>query len=120
VLDVIEEEGLLERAETVGKSIRSRWEHVSEEVPEVGDIRGVGAMVGVEFVTDRESKEPAGEFTGELVRGALQRGVVPVTCGPYHNVLRHLVPLVITDKQLEEGLDVLADSAMAVSKKARG
>ncbi len=120
VLDVIEEEGLLERAETVGKTIRARWEHVSEEIPEVGEIRGLGAMVGVEFVTDRETKEPAEEFTGALVREALQRGVVPVTCGPYHNVLRHLVPLVITDDQLEEGLDVLADSALAASKRARG
>src|SRR4051794_1642151 len=66
VLDVIEEEGLLERAETVGKTIRSRWEHVSEEIPEVGDIRGLGAMIGVEFVTARETKEPAEEFTGTL------------------------------------------------------
>src|SRR3954470_449249 len=120
VLDVIEEEGLLERAETVGKTIRSRWEHISEDVPEVGDIRGVGAMIGVEFVEDRGTKEPAEEFTGMLVREALSRGVVPVTCGPYHNVLRHLVPLVITDEQLEEGLDVLADSAMAASKRSRG
>ena len=120
VLDVIEEEGLLERAETVGKTIRPRWEHVSEEIPEVGEIRGLGAMVGVEFVKDRETKEPAEEFTGALVREALQRGVVPVTCGPYHNVLRHLVPLVITDEQLEEGLDVLADSAIAASKQTRG
>jgi 4-aminobutyrate aminotransferase/(S)-3-amino-2-methylpropionate transaminase len=119
VLDVIEEEGLLERAETVGKTIRSRWEHISEEVPEVGEIRGVGAMIGVEFVKDRETREPNADFTGALVGEAMSRGVVTVTCGPYHNVLRHLVPLVITDEQLDEGLDVLADSALAARRKVR-
>jgi 4-aminobutyrate aminotransferase/(S)-3-amino-2-methylpropionate transaminase len=119
VLDVIEEEGLLERAETVGKTIRARWEHVSEDVPEVGEIRGVGAMVGVEFVTDRETKEPNGAFVGALMEEALGRGVVTVSCGPYHNVLRHLVPLVITDDQLEEGLDALADAATAARRRTR-
>src|SRR3954468_15481095 len=119
VLDVIEEEGLLERAETVGKTIRAGWEHIAEDVPEVGEIRGVGAMVGVEFVTDRETREPAEAFTGALVRGAMERGVVTVTCGPYHNVLRHLVPLVITDEQLEEGLDALADAATAARRRTR-
>jgi 4-aminobutyrate aminotransferase/(S)-3-amino-2-methylpropionate transaminase len=119
VLDVIEEEGLLERAETVGKTIRARWEHISEDVPEVGEIRGLGAMVGVEFVKDRTTKEPAGDFTGALVQEAMGRGLVTVTCGPSHNVLRHLLPLVITDEQLEEGLDVLADSAVAARKKVR-
>src|SRR5205814_996316 len=109
-----------ERAENVGKTIRSRWEHVAEDVPEVGEIRGLGAMIGVEFVADRESRAPAGEFTGALVSEAMSHGVVPVTCGPYHNVLRHLVPLVITDDQLDEGLDVLADSAAAASKRMRG
>jgi 4-aminobutyrate aminotransferase / (S)-3-amino-2-methylpropionate transaminase / 5-aminovalerate transaminase len=120
VLDVIEEEGLLERAETVGKTIRSRWEHIAEDVPEVGEIRGLGAMIGVEFVTDRQTRKPNEEFTGALVQEAMSRGVVTVTCGPYHNVLRHLLPLVITDDQLEEGLDVLADSALAAGKRTRG
>jgi 4-aminobutyrate aminotransferase/(S)-3-amino-2-methylpropionate transaminase len=119
VLDVIEEEGLLERAETVGKTIRARWEHISEDVPEVGEIRGLGAMVGVEFVQDRETKEPNGDFTGALVQEAMGRGLVTVTCGPSHNVLRHLLPLVITDEQLDEGLDVLADSAVAARRRVR-
>jgi 4-aminobutyrate aminotransferase/(S)-3-amino-2-methylpropionate transaminase len=119
VLDVIEEEGLLERAETVGKTIRARWEHISEDVPEVGEIRGLGAMVGVEFVKDRETREPNGDFTGALVQEAMGRGLVTVTCGPYHNVLRHLLPLVITDEQLDEGLDVFADSAVAARRRVR-
>jgi 4-aminobutyrate aminotransferase/(S)-3-amino-2-methylpropionate transaminase len=113
VLDVIEEEGLVERAEVVGKTIRARWDDLYDEVPEIGEIRGRGAMVGVEFVADRETKEPNGGYLGAFVGEAMKRGVVTVTCGMYHNVLRHLVPLVITDEELDEGLDVLAEAALA-------
>ena len=113
VLQVIEEEGIVDRAEQVGKHIRSRWEDVSRDVPEIGEVRGVGAMIGVEFVKDRETKEPNKEFTSKLVNGTAERGVVTVSCGIYKNVLRHLLPLVITDDQLAEGLDVLADAAIA-------
>ncbi len=113
VLQVISEEGLMERSDVVGKSIRSRWEEIARDVPEVGDIRGLGAMIGVEMVKDRETKEPNGDYLGRLMAETQKRGVVTVSCGIYHNVLRHLVPLVITDDQLDEALDVLADSAVA-------
>jgi 4-aminobutyrate aminotransferase/(S)-3-amino-2-methylpropionate transaminase len=115
-LSVIEEEGLIERAETVGKVIRSRWEQVASEVPEVGDIRGVGAMVGVEFVKDRTTKEPNEEFLRAVVGGAMKRGLVTVSCGAYHNVLRHLIPLVISDAELEEGLDILRDVSVKTAR----
>jgi len=113
VLDVIEEEGLVERAEVVGKAIRSRWEDIANEVPEIGEVRGLGSMVGVEMVRDRGTKDPDGDIVGRLMREAMSRGVITVSCGMYHNVLRHLVPLVITDEQLDEALDVLADSVLA-------
>ncbi|MBI4261545.1 MAG: 4-aminobutyrate--2-oxoglutarate transaminase [Actinobacteria bacterium] len=113
VLQVIEEEGLIERAEVVGKAIRARWEEVAREVPEVGEVRGIGAMVGVELVRDRSTREPYAEMVGAVMRETQRRGVVTVSCGMYHNVLRHLVPLVITDEQLDEGLDVLAEAALA-------
>ncbi|MEX0754401.1 MAG: aspartate aminotransferase family protein [Actinomycetota bacterium] len=113
VLDVIDAEGLLERADVVGKAIHARWEELAHEVPEVGEIRGVGAMVGVEFVSDRGSKEPNGDYLSALMSETRRRGVVTVSCGIYHNVLRHLVPLVITDEQLDEALDVIASSAIA-------
>jgi len=112
-MQVIEDEGLVERAEQVGKQIRSRWEEVARDVPEIGEIRGLGAMIGVEFVKDRETKEPHGEMTSRIVNGSTERGVVSVSCGIYKNVLRHLVPLVITDQQLAEGLDVLATTTIA-------
>jgi 4-aminobutyrate aminotransferase/(S)-3-amino-2-methylpropionate transaminase len=115
VLQVIEDEGLIARAEQVGKTIRTRWEQVAQEVPQIGDIRGLGAMIGVEMVKDRETKEPDADFLGAVIRGAMQRGVIAVSCGLYHNVLRHLVPLVISDEELEEGLDVLSDAAIAAA-----
>ncbi|MDQ3991608.1 MAG: 4-aminobutyrate--2-oxoglutarate transaminase [Actinomycetota bacterium] len=115
VLDVIEEEGLIERAAHVGKAIVSRWEEVARDVPQIGEVRGLGAMVGVEFVTDRQSRAPDAERVGRIIGHAMKRGVVAVSCGIYKNVLRHLMPLVITDEQLEEGLDVLADAAVATA-----
>jgi 4-aminobutyrate aminotransferase/(S)-3-amino-2-methylpropionate transaminase len=114
VLDVIDEEGLIERADVVGKTLRARWEEIAQDVPQVGEVRGVGAMVGVEFVMDRDSKEPNEAFLGAVVGGAMQRGLVTVSAGPYHNVLRHLIPLVISDAELDEGLDILADVAGGV------
>jgi len=113
VLQVIEEEGILERAERIGVRIRERWEDAASEIPEIGEVRGLGAMVGVEFVKDRETKEPSPEMVSRITGATTPRGVVSVSCGIYKNVLRHLMPIVITDEQLEEGLDVMIDSAKA-------
>jgi 4-aminobutyrate aminotransferase/(S)-3-amino-2-methylpropionate transaminase len=120
VLQVIEEEGILQRAEQVGKTLRARWEEVAQAVPQIGEVRGVGAMVGVEFVKDRETKEPDGALVGALISDAMNNGVAAVSCGPYHNVVRHLLPLVITDGELDEGLDVLAEAATKASKRDAG
>jgi 4-aminobutyrate aminotransferase/(S)-3-amino-2-methylpropionate transaminase len=114
VLDVLVEEALVERATHLGKAIEDRWEEVSADTPEIGEIRGLGAMVGVEFVKDPETKEPNPELVGKIIQHAVNKGVVSVNCGIYRNVLRHLIPLVITDEELEEGLDVLADAVAAV------
>ncbi len=116
VLQVIDDEGLLERSVQIGKSITARWEELAAHVEEVGEVRGVGAMVGVEFVTDRSTKEPNEAYLGALVGGAMRRGLITVSCGIYHNVLRHLIPLVISDAELDEALDVLSDAAL----EARG
>ncbi|HZA60795.1 MAG TPA: 4-aminobutyrate--2-oxoglutarate transaminase [Actinomycetota bacterium] len=113
VLDIIEEEGLVERATHIGKRIRERWEEIASVTPEVGEIRGLGAMIGVEFVTDRDTKEPNKQLVNDALIGSMKRGLVAIMCGLYKNVIRHLMPLVITDEQLEEGLDVLAESVAA-------
>ena len=75
-------------------------------------------MIGVEFVEDRETKEPNEAFLGAVIRGAMQRGLVTVSCGAYHNVLRHLIPLVITDEELDEGLEVLTEAVGAARRSA--
>jgi 4-aminobutyrate aminotransferase/(S)-3-amino-2-methylpropionate transaminase len=116
VLRAIDEEGLLDRAEQVGKQIRSRWEDVARDVEQIGEVRGLGAMIGVELVEDRESKTPNKHLVSDVLKGGIKAGVVSVSCGIYKNVLRHLVPLVITDEQLAEGLDVLADSTVAAAR----
>jgi len=112
-LQVIEEEGLVERAQVVGKTIRAAWEDIARDVPEIGDIRGLGAMIGVEMVKDPETKEPAKDLVGAIIGEAMGRGLLAVNCGVYKNVLRHLVPLVISDEELDEGLEVLAESVTA-------
>jgi 4-aminobutyrate aminotransferase / (S)-3-amino-2-methylpropionate transaminase / 5-aminovalerate transaminase len=116
VLQVIEEEGILERAERIGGTIRRRWEEAAADIPEIGEVRGLGAMIGVEFVRDRDTREPHPEMVSRITEATTARGVVSVSCGIYKNVLRHLMPLVITDEQLEEGLGVMIDCA----RSARG
>ncbi len=112
VLTVIQEEGLMERSEQVGKAVRARWEELAADVEEVGEIRGIGAMIGVEFVADRTTKEPNEPYLGALISGCMARGLITVSCGIHHNVLRHLIPLVITDEELDEALDVMAEAAL--------
>ncbi len=70
-------------------------------------------MIGVEMVRDRGTREPDADYVDRLMAETQRRGLITVSCGLYHNVLRHLVPLVITDEQLDEGLDVLTASALA-------
>jgi 4-aminobutyrate aminotransferase/(S)-3-amino-2-methylpropionate transaminase len=70
-------------------------------------------MIGVEMVKDRGTREPDPDYVGRLMDETQRRGLITVSCGVYHNVIRHLVPLVITDEQLDEALDVLTDSALA-------
>ncbi|HUJ72744.1 MAG TPA: aminotransferase class III-fold pyridoxal phosphate-dependent enzyme, partial [Verrucomicrobiae bacterium] len=75
--------------------------------------RGLGAMVAIEFVKDRKTKEPAKEFTVNLVKRCVENGVILIYAGTHSNVLRYLVPLVITDEQLDEGVDVIGKQLFA-------
>ena len=75
----------------------------------IGDIRGLGPMIGMELVKNRQSKEPAADETKELIKRCYKNGLIVISCGVYRNVIRILVPLVITDDQLEQGLAILQD-----------
>lgn len=112
VFDVIESEGLLARAQVIGDRIASRLRELQKQYPVIGDVRGVGAMVGMELVEDPDTKKPAGDFANRLRRTLFDNGVVNIGAGTYHNVLRILVPLTIEDETLARGLDIL-DATMA-------
>ncbi|MHB9144376.1 MAG: 4-aminobutyrate--2-oxoglutarate transaminase [Symbiobacteriia bacterium] len=107
VLDIIERDDLTGRARHLGELYRARFGAMAEKFKVIGDIRGMGAMIGVEFVKDRDTKEPAPEIVNKLMAAAMERGVLTVKCGVRGNVLRILAPLVITDDQANEALDVI-------------
>jgi 4-aminobutyrate aminotransferase/(S)-3-amino-2-methylpropionate transaminase len=113
VLDVMGEEHLNERARAVGDMVRARFRSWAERYPVVGDVRGLGAMVALELVTDRKTKAPAKELTGKLQAEALKRGVVLLSAGTYGNVIRVLVPITVQDEVLQEGLDVMEEALKA-------
>jgi 4-aminobutyrate aminotransferase len=110
VLDVVESEDLCGRATRMGQKMRSRLEALAREMPCIGDVRGLGAMVALELVKDPKSKEPDADTTAAVLAHAEKRGLILLSCGTSANVVRLLAPLTIQDHVLEEGLGLLADS----------
>ena len=80
-----------------------------QKYPFIGDVRGLGAMCAMELVKDRETKEPDKELTGKIIKEAQQKGLILLSAGLYGHVIRVLVPLVISDEQMEEGLQVIEE-----------
>ena len=111
VLDVMEEEKLCERAERLGQVLRARLESLRATVPQIAEIRGLGAMVAVEF--NKADGSPDADFTKQVQKRALDAGLILLTCGVYANVVRFLFPLTIEDAVLAEGLDILAAAMTA-------
>ncbi|MDH4347018.1 MAG: 4-aminobutyrate--2-oxoglutarate transaminase [Thermoleophilia bacterium] len=114
VLDVFEEEQLVERAVAIGDEIRRRMLSWQVRHPEIGDVRGLGAMLAIELVHDRETKDPAPDLTAAVIDAALQRGLLLLKAGVYGNCIRVLCPLTISDGELDEGLDVWEDALGSV------
>ena len=109
VLDVIEDEKLLERANVIGARIKQRlteMSHRNDTLP-IGAIRGLGAMIGFEIFKDRGGTEPDADATKRVTARAMQEGLVLLSCGVFANVIRILVPLTVEDQVLEEGLSKL-------------
>jgi 4-aminobutyrate aminotransferase/(S)-3-amino-2-methylpropionate transaminase len=117
VFAVIKEERLLDRAATLGTRMLDRFRRLAERSPLVGHVRGLGAMVAIELVRDRATKEPAAREAAEIIRRAMQRGVLLLRAGVYNNVIRILTPLVITDEQLDQALTVLEESVIEVGRE---
>jgi 4-aminobutyrate aminotransferase/(S)-3-amino-2-methylpropionate transaminase len=114
VLDAMESERIPERAARMGDRIRARFCHWATRHPCIGDVRGLGAMVGMELVTDRSTKTPDKALTGRLLAAALARGLILLSSGTYGNTVRVLAPLTTPDEIVEEGLDVMEQALEAV------
>ncbi|HEX9038679.1 MAG TPA: 4-aminobutyrate--2-oxoglutarate transaminase [Ktedonobacterales bacterium] len=110
VLDVFEEEGLLAKAEALGVRLRAHCEALQVETPAIGDVRGLGPMLAMEFVRDQQTKEPAPEIADAVLAAAREKGLLLLKAGLYNNVIRILVPLVIEDADLTRALDILSAS----------
>ena len=116
-LETIEKDGLLARSVEVGKRFEARAREWQKKCEMVGEVRGLGGMCAIELVRDVSTKEPADMETKELSKYCYEHGLITITAGTYGNVMRILVPLVITDEQLEEGMDVLEAGLATVAEK---
>ena len=103
----MKEINLNEKAVKVGGVIKARLESLKNQHPEIGDVRGIGAMIAIEFVKNGDPRQPNSEICPQIVRGCIENGLIVLSAGTYKNVLRILSPLVITDEQLEKGLAIL-------------
>jgi 4-aminobutyrate aminotransferase/(S)-3-amino-2-methylpropionate transaminase len=116
VLDRIEREGLLERSRALGERMRDRLTEMQTRHAAIGDVRGRGMMNAIELVADRDTKEPLSSDTGtQIIRRCLENGVVVLKAGTYDNVIRLLPPLMIDERLLDEGLEILDDAIGAVT-----
>jgi 4-aminobutyrate aminotransferase / (S)-3-amino-2-methylpropionate transaminase / 5-aminovalerate transaminase len=115
VIDIMERDNFAKKAQVIGKIILSRFMKLREKYPIIGNVRGRGAMYALELVKDRDTKEPAKEKTKEVIQEAYQHGLVLLSAGLYSNVIRILVPLVVTKEQLEVGLDIIENAVKKVS-----
>ncbi len=116
VFDIFETENLLERGRALGEKLRGTLGRFQEKFPLIGDVRGIGPMIAMELVKDRQTKVPAGDEAKALVKFCLGKNLILLACGPYGNVIRFLMPLVITDEQLEKGLAIIEEGLVELSK----
>ncbi len=116
VFDIIESENLLEKAKKLGETLSNAFLTLQQNYDIIGDVRGLGPMIAMELVKNRQSKEPAPEETRALVSYCYERGVIMLSCGSFGNVIRFLMPLVITDEQLEKGLAVVEEGFAHLGK----
>lgn len=119
VMEIMQREDYAKKAVKIGEKVRAFVGKMQEEYEEIGDIRGLGAMIGFEFVKTREGKEPYTELVNEMIQYALQKGLMLENAGAYGNVIRFLAPLCITDEQLDVGLEIFKEAFVASRKKLK-
>ncbi len=112
-IDAMEELDLNTRAMAIGETVRARFTALATRCPLIADVRGLGAMIGIECVEDGDPAKPATRFVKDALAHALERGVLALSAGMHGNVIRFLSPLVITDEELDHGLTVLEEELLA-------
>jgi len=121
VIEIIERDGLCNRALAIAERCRKVFLEWMEKYETVGDVRGIGAMMGIEFVKDRISREPDGELAAEVVREACLRGLLIETAGSAGNVIRFLCPLTVLDGQLDRGLELFEEALVCcIERRGKG
>jgi 4-aminobutyrate aminotransferase/(S)-3-amino-2-methylpropionate transaminase len=120
VLDIIEKENLCSRANELGERFRKRAANWQSRWDLIGDVRGMGAMQALELVRSRSTRQPADEETKQVAQYCYEHGLVLITAGSYGNVIRLLMPLVVTDAQMDEAMDVLEAGLASVAEKRAG
>jgi 4-aminobutyrate aminotransferase/(S)-3-amino-2-methylpropionate transaminase len=115
VLDAFEEENMLAKSVALGEKLKARFEKWQKDFSIIGEIRGLGAMLGLEFVKG-ENKEPAADEAKQLAAYCLGKGLLVLVCGSYGNVVRILAPFVITDEQLGQGLSIMEEGLKEISR----
>jgi 4-aminobutyrate aminotransferase/(S)-3-amino-2-methylpropionate transaminase len=114
-IEMIRQPDFLARATDIGHTMRQRLEAIQQDNPLVGDVRGLGSMLAMELVSDPQRKTPASAETSQVNAETLKRGVITIRAGLYSNCVRFLPPLTITDEQLHEAFDVVAEAVRVVS-----
>lgn len=117
VMEIFEEEDLLERAEVLGDKVHERLTAWQNRFEIIGDVRGLGPMLALELVKDRETKEPAADEAKAIVQFCLDKGLIVLSCGTLGNVIRLLMPLNIGNDELQRGLAILEEGVASISKK---
>jgi 4-aminobutyrate aminotransferase/(S)-3-amino-2-methylpropionate transaminase len=117
VLDMFEQQDLNARASELGDAFQKRAREWHKRWPMIGEVRGLGAMQAIELVQSQDKREPAPEETKQVTQYCYEHGVITISAGTYGNVIRLLMPLVITDAQMDEALDVLESALKTVYEK---
>ena len=113
-IEIMERDHLAQRSLEIGEKVMTRYREWMEKYPIIGDVRGLGGMVGIEFVKDQTTKEPAPELTSAIIQECAKHGLMVEGAGTYNNVIRFLAPLVMTDEQLEAGLTIMEAAVASV------
>ena len=117
VLDIFKEEKVLDQAKALGETMRARFDKWTGQFDFIGDVRGMGPMLALELVHDKETRKPAPEFAKKFVQLSQEKGLILISCGNFGNVIRVLAPLTVDEATLAKGLDIMEQSFQTIDKE---